>query len=1129
MNQRQTTIVGLVYVVFMLLLVAVSPRLGLEGDRRLAFLLITGLVAGLACWGALWYLRNRPQGATASDSPELKELELLVRSADARLRQSLPGTRRVADLPLIYILGEENSAKTQTVLQAELDPELLAGAVFRDGAVEPTALVNLWYTRAAAVVEAGGKVFVRKDLWAKLTQLTQARNFRAALRRNDRLPTRAVVVCVSLEHLLSAAPGSEALRSRAQTINDRLRQLSETVGISLPVYVLFTKLDTMPAFPEFAANLTDAEIRQPVGSLLPRSDAGAGLYGERAAAEISERFEELCHSLGEYRLELLTRGGASADLARAYEFPRELRKLQTGIVELLVGAGRPSQLGVNPFLRGFFFTGVRARLSEEAPDSSGQVRASSVSVDLPGAVFSRGISARRRPQWVFLPHLFSQVILADRSALELSQASTKVKVLKRSLAATAALALLVYLTGLLVSFSRNASLESRLAAAAALPMSPVHSEAPTVSDLRNLEQLRAVFLETASLRADGAPLSYRWGLFKGDRLFHAACSAYGERFRSVLLAPTEANLVAHFEGLPAAPQPTDDYSATYAPLRAYLITTAYPARSTPEFLPPALLAAWTAGHAIAPETAQLVSLQFATYADHLNGADPCMAALGGAAQAPPVRQARAYLNHFQGLQQVYLSMKAGADRRFPAVRFNEQFPGSARFVVDPYTVEGAFTHGGWEFMENAMAHPELYTSGEAWVLGPVGTGPIDLARLHTELPALYQSEFLNAWRTYLKNAHVVPSGGFPDAKEKLHQIDSPASSLLELFQLISVNTAVPDPAFSVPFQAPQTVVPPSRPLPANSGYMQGLQGLEGAINSMLLVPNSGNNPAAVSPVIAAASQAESAVETLRSGFSPPDPVGGMDLTSEHLLLAPIRSVEDLARQAPARAAGGGGQALCAAVQPLLNKFPFNPEGRTDATMAEIAQVFQPEKGELFQYAGRLSDTVVLQGNTWMQAPGSMVKVNPAFLRFLNAAQGISALFFPPGGGQPQLNFTLTQEATPNLPPATLTINSAVLNAPGQTKAFSWNFAPSSSIHLAGAGNSMTEPPGPWSLFHLTYNLARHPAPNRLEFIFEVNGHTVTSPTGVPLDYKYDVGGTGAPLINPAYMRGALRCTTRVGQ
>ena len=41
-------------------------------------------------------------------------------------------------MPLIYVIGDENSAKTQTVLQSGLDPELLVGNVFQDGLIVPT-------------------------------------------------------------------------------------------------------------------------------------------------------------------------------------------------------------------------------------------------------------------------------------------------------------------------------------------------------------------------------------------------------------------------------------------------------------------------------------------------------------------------------------------------------------------------------------------------------------------------------------------------------------------------------------------------------------------------------------------------------------------------------------------------------------------------------------------------------------------------------------------------------------------------------------------------------------------------------------------------------------------------------
>jgi hypothetical protein len=45
--------------------------------------------------------------------------------------------------------------------------------------------------------------------------------------------------------------------------------------------------------------------------------------------------------------------------AAIYELPREFRKLRNAAVRLLVDLGRPSQLRVNPFLRGFYFSGVR--------------------------------------------------------------------------------------------------------------------------------------------------------------------------------------------------------------------------------------------------------------------------------------------------------------------------------------------------------------------------------------------------------------------------------------------------------------------------------------------------------------------------------------------------------------------------------------------------------------------------------------------------------------------------------------------------------------------------------------------------------------------------------------------------
>ena len=59
------------------------------------------------------------------------------------------------------------------------------------------------------------------------------------------------------------------------------------------------------------------------------------------------------------RPEFLSREQDPSQLPGIYEFPREFRKLRLPLVRFLVELCKPSQLNVGPFLRGFYFSGVR--------------------------------------------------------------------------------------------------------------------------------------------------------------------------------------------------------------------------------------------------------------------------------------------------------------------------------------------------------------------------------------------------------------------------------------------------------------------------------------------------------------------------------------------------------------------------------------------------------------------------------------------------------------------------------------------------------------------------------------------------------------------------------------------------
>ena len=130
-------------------------------------------------------------------------------------------------------------------------------------------------------------------------------------------------------------------------------------GRPVSVYVLFTKMDGVPGFAEFVSNL------QP--GIHPSGRCGhpavqcrtGGAYAEETARVVDQHFSSIAYDLCDSRVPLLRREQNRIRLAVEYQFPREFQKLHKNLVQFLVEVGRPSQLQLSAFLRGFYFSGTR--------------------------------------------------------------------------------------------------------------------------------------------------------------------------------------------------------------------------------------------------------------------------------------------------------------------------------------------------------------------------------------------------------------------------------------------------------------------------------------------------------------------------------------------------------------------------------------------------------------------------------------------------------------------------------------------------------------------------------------------------------------------------------------------------
>src|ERR1035437_4622693 len=422
----------------------------------MALYLILGFVLVALIVLVVWFFlkRNKEKAAaTAADTADpgaagTEEIDSLVREAERRLAASKQGDR-LGNLPIFLLPGETGSTKTRGMVNAGLEPELLAGLVYRDNNLVPTRTANLWFSRRTIFVEAGGTLPTEPAKWARLVRKLQPRS--SVARQSAQAP-RAVLVCYDSETFTK--PGAqESATAAARNLRTRLGEMSQAFGINLPVYVLFTKMDRLPFFTEYVRNLTKEEANQVLGATIPMRDVRAGgVYGEEQTARLTADFERLFHSLADARPEFLGREADATKHPGAYEFPREFRKIRPAVVQFLVDLCQPSQLTVGPFLRGFYFTGVRPIvINEVAPVAAApQSQAGYGSASSATGIFHVGQAAqtpraapqvgatRKVPQWLFLSHLFNDVLLADSAAMGASGASTKTGSARRAIFLTAA-------------------------------------------------------------------------------------------------------------------------------------------------------------------------------------------------------------------------------------------------------------------------------------------------------------------------------------------------------------------------------------------------------------------------------------------------------------------------------------------------------------------------------------------------------------------------------------------------------------------------------------------------------------------------------------------------------------------
>jgi type VI secretion system protein ImpL len=695
------------------------------------------------------------------------------------------GTRGyLYEQPWYAIIGPPGAGKTTALVHSGLKfpladdrgPQALAG-------VGGTRNCDWWFTDDAVLIDTAGR-YTTQDSQAAVDSAAWLGFLRLLKKHRRRQPLNGVLVAVSLSDLSALSEDERPAHARA--VRRRVRELQDELGVRLPVYVLFTKLDLLAGFVEFFDNLGKEEREQVWGCTFPLDD---GRDEAGAVAGFAGEFDALLARLNDRMLE---RVHQEPDIQRRrliYGFPQQVASLRDIAGEFLAECFRPSRLEARALLRGVYFTSG----TQNGTPIDRLLGSMAAEFGLPQRSV-RAFSGLGRSY--FLSRLLREVVFAEAGLVGLDpKVERRARWLSRATYAGCALVLLLLGGSWLVSYIGNRELIVQVHAATATYNSQYAelarrgaADTDLAAVVPALDTLRSI-TGADDNEAEMIPVALTFGLYQGTKLGTAARDGYSHALNGLLLP----RLLARVESKLAASLKQPDF--LYQTLKVYLIL------GVRGKLDSDLVLQWF--------NADLLT----TYPGE---DDPIRPALSKHIEAllqqpltpvplnePLIAQVRAILNNEPLADYSYNRiLRSKRVQAIPEWTVAENAgPGAGRVFQlrsgRPLNsgIPGIYTWGGYHSVFQLLLPTvtEDVTEDE-WVLGrttrDLSTRLKDTNRLRHDVLGLYLDDYARRWDALLADIALRPFTSVQQGLDQLSLLSAPASPLRDLLLSIDSQTTL---------------------------------------------------------------------------------------------------------------------------------------------------------------------------------------------------------------------------------------------------------------------------------------------------------------------------------------------------
>ncbi|MEL0634470.1 type VI secretion system membrane subunit TssM [Pseudoalteromonas carrageenovora] len=709
-------------------------------------------------------IENTDETNSSEVNEEITTLKTRMNEAIALLKDvKLFKGKSIYQLPWYIMIGPPGAGKTTVINNSGLDYPLKdkLGVDLVHG-VGGTRNCDWWFTNKAVLIDTAGR-YTTQSSHAKHDSRAWE-GFLGLLRKYRPLrPINGVMISMGISELMSQTKTERNLHARA--IKQRLQELQNQLGMTFPVYVIFSKVDLIEGFREFFGELTEEECEQVWGVTFELN-----LEKETQVDVFNKEFHSLISKLTEMLNKRLINERNEEIRAKIFEFPRQLRVLQGVGDAFLKEIFTPNAYEELPIFRGVYLTSATQEgtpasfLNAENGDASSYINQS---------------------KSFFIKNVLEGVIFPEQNLASTNKHHDKQsKWLRISSISIACLAVIGFSTSWYFSYSWNNNLITQTESAIA-----TYEELDSASfDRNNLLILNERLNALRNLPANnpaiiGSQENNTVGFNKLTEIQSASSEAY-ERSLQTYLQPFMINtLIKEMEMHP------EHLSYLYETLKCYLMLF------KPEYFDSEDIMVWFSAYLDRNLPGDKNLLTRKNLLQHITTLlDNGVGKIKIDNQA--VRLARSELTKLPIAERAYQRLQADfLDSSIPAFRLTDiiSFDSAQKFSFRndgelTRSIPGLYTFNGFHGIFNIEKSKMLGNlMASSWVYGEEATGTYDISKdeIEKKLEQRYFQDYIYYWQSFVDdlklNQYSSPSEGV-DITDALAGSEAPIKNIIMAVQ-----------------------------------------------------------------------------------------------------------------------------------------------------------------------------------------------------------------------------------------------------------------------------------------------------------------------------------------------------------